>query len=227
LTKFFPFFAFFPDRRDEVTHNNLGHIYLIDDDASIRRALIGTLDKLGFSVSAFEDAATFLKTALPVSPAVILLDMRMPGKSGIEVQAELLTTGWLTPIIFISGESLPSQIVQAMKQGAADFLLKPFSMDELLRTITAGIERDRNQQSLLARAFSVKERLKVLTPRERVVCAEMVSGRSNKEIAQASESAASTVKLHRARVLKKMQVESLGDLIALLKDVDLEQQSVS
>jgi hypothetical protein len=210
-----------------VTSQTLGHIYLIDDDASIRRALIGTLDKLGFTVNAFENATTFLKTALPVSPAVILLDMRMPGKSGIEVQAELLAIGWLTPVIFISGESLPTQIVQAMKQGAADFLLKPFSMDELLRTITAAMDRDRAQQDLLARTHSVKQRLKTLTPRERVVCAEMISGRSNKEIAQASESAASTVKLHRARVLKKMQVESLGDLIALLKNIDIEQQSTS
>lgn len=210
-----------------MTSQTLGHIYLIDDDASIRRALIGTLDKLGFTVNAFENATTFLKTALPVSPAVILLDMRMPGKSGIEVQAELLAIGWLTPVIFISGESLPTQIVQAMKQGAADFLLKPFSMDELLRTITAAMDRDRAQQDLLARTHSVKQRLKTLTPRERVVCAEMISGRSNKEIAQASESAASTVKLHRARVLKKMQVESLGDLIALLKNIDIEQQSTS
>ena len=210
-----------------MIQQTLGHIYLIDDDASIRRALVGTLDKLGFTVSAFEDAATFLKTAVPVSPSVILLDMRMPGKSGIEVQAELLATGWLTPIIFISGESLPTQIVQAMKQGAADFLLKPFSMDELLRTITAAMDRDRTQQNLLARTISVKQRLKALTPREKVVCAEMVSGRSNKEIAQASESAASTVKLHRARVLKKMQVESLSDLIALLKDIDLEQHSAN
>ena len=205
----------------------LGHIYLIDDDASIRRALTGTLDKLGFTVSAFEDATTFLKTATPVSPSVILLDMRMPGKSGVEVQAELLTTGWRTPIIFISGESLPAQIVQAMKQGAADFLLKPFSMEVLLRTITAGMDRDRAQQGLLARALSVKQRLKSLTPREKEVCAEMISGRSNKEIAQASDSAASTVKLHRARILKKMEVESLGDLIALLKDIDLKQLSAN
>jgi FixJ family two-component response regulator len=208
-----------------VIHQTLGHIYLIDDDASIRRALLGTLDKLGFTVNAYENAATFLKTATPVSPAVILLDMRMPGKSGIEVQTELLATGWKTPIVFISGESLPTQIVQAMKQGAADFLLKPFSMDELLSTITAAMDRDRIQQDLLLRALTVKQRLKTLTPREKVICAEMVSGRSNKEIAQASESAASTVKLHRARVLKKMQVESLGDLIALLKDIDLEQLS--
>ena len=113
----------------------------------------------------------------------------MPEKSGVELQAELLKTGWRTPVIFISGESLPAQIVQAMKQGAADFLLKPFSMEELLRAVTAGIERDRIEQDLLVRALSVQQRLKSLTPREHEVCIEIISGRSNKEIALASDSA--------------------------------------
>jgi FixJ family two-component response regulator len=209
-----------------VDHQTLGHIYLIDDDASIRRALHGTLDKLGFSVSAFEDADTFLKNATPVSPAVILLDMRMPSKSGVELQAELLETGWRTPIIFISGESMPAQIVLAMKQGAADFLLKPFSMDGLLRAINSGLEHDHAEQSVLNHTLTVQQKLKLLTPREKAVCAEIISGRSNKEIAQASNSAPSTVKLHRARILKKMQVESLGDLIALLKGIDLKRLSL-
>lgn len=203
-----------------MKHQTLGHIYLIDDDASIRRALTGTLDKLGFSVSAFQDADTFLKTATPVSPSVILLDMRMPGKSGVELQEDLLKAGWTTPIIFISGESLPIQIVQAMKQGAADFLLKPFSMELLLRTITAGMDQDRSQHSQLEHTLAVQQRMQSLTPREKEVCLEMISGRSNKEIAQASQSAASTVKLHRARILKKMQTSTLGDLIALFKGTE-------
>lgn len=205
-----------------MKHQTLGHIYLIDDDASIRRALTGTLDKLGFSVSAFQDADTFLKTATPVSPSVILLDMRMPGKSGVELQEDLLKAGWTTPIIFISGESLPIQIVQAMKQGAADFLLKPFSMELLLRTITAGMDQDRSQHNQLEHTLAVQQRMQSLTPREREVCLEMISGRSNKEIAQASQSAASTVKLHRARILKKMQTSTLGDLIALFKGTEFD-----
>ena len=146
----------------------------------------------------------------------------MPSKSGVELQAELMEIGWHTPIIFISGESLPAQIVLAMKQGAADFLLKPFSMDALLRAINSGLERDRAEQSELNHSLTVQQKLKMLTPREKEVCAEIISGRSNKEIAQASNSAASTVKLHRARILKKMQVDSLGDLIAMLKGIDLK-----
>lgn len=199
------------------------HIYLIDDDVSIRRALSSTLEKFGYTVSAFDNPDLFLKTATPVSPSVILLDMRMPGLTGVDVQVALLKAGWQTPIIFISGESLPAQIVQAMKQGACDFLLKPFSMESLLRAVASGIERDMAQHNLLQRKFDAQTRLSLLTPREREVCAQMVRGRSNKEIAEASASAASTVKLHRARILKKMQVGSLGDLIALFSELDLDQ----
>ena len=198
----------------------LGHIYLIDDDASIQRALKGALDKLGYSVSAFEDPTIFLKTAMPVSPSVILLDMRMPKMTGVEVQAALRAANWETPIIFISGESLPEQIIQSMKQGAADFLLKPFSMEALIAAITRGMEHDSLKHRALELKLTVAHRLKALTPREREVCGQMVLGRTNKEIAFASDSAASTVKLHRARILKKMEVDSLGDLIAMLKHAE-------
>lgn len=107
--------------------SNTGHIYLVDDDASIREALASTLERQGFSVTAYASADEFLKNATPVSPAVLLLDMRMPGQNGADLQADLAQHGWVTPIIFLSGESLPAQIVRAMKQGASDFLLKPFS----------------------------------------------------------------------------------------------------
>lgn len=198
-----------------------GHIYLIDDDASIRRALTGTLERLGYSVSVYEAPDDFLRSAVPVSPAVILLDMRMPGKSGVEVQAELMANKWRTPIIFISGESLPAQIVRAMKQGAADFLLKPFSMESLLRAVDSGLAKDAEQHAMLLRSLNIQQRFELLTPREKVVCSEIISGRSNKEIAEISGSAAATIKLHRARVLSKMQAKSLSDLIAMFDGTDL------
>jgi len=198
-----------------------GHIYLIDDDASIRRALTGTLEPLGYSVSVFEAPDEFLRGAVPISPAVILLDMRMPGKSGVEVQAELLANKWRTPIIFISGESLPAQIVRAMKQGAADFLLKPFSMESLLRAIDSGLAKDTEQHAMLLRSLNIQQRYALLTPREKEVCREIISGRSNKEIAESSGSAAATIKLHRARVLNKMQAKSLSDLIAMFEGTNL------
>lgn len=192
-----------------------GHIYLIDDDASIRRALTGTLERLGYTLSVYEAPDEFLKNAVPISPSVILLDMRMPGKSGVEVQAELLANQWRTPIIFISGESLPAQIVRAMKQGAADFLLKPFSMESLLRAVDSGLAKDAEQHAILLRSMNIQQRYALLTPREKEVCSDIISGRSNKEIAEMSGSAAATIKLHRARVLSKMQAKSLSDLIAM------------
>jgi len=198
-----------------------GHIYLIDDDASIRRALTGTLERLGYSVSVYEAPDEFLKNAMPVSPAVVLLDMRMPGKSGVEVQAELIANKWRTPMIFISGESLPAQIVRAMKQGASDFLLKPFSMESLLRAVNNGLAKDAEQHALLLRSLNIQQRYDLLTPREKEVCADIISGRSNKEIAEISGSAAATIKLHRARVLSKMQAKSLSDLIAMFEGVGL------
>lgn len=202
-----------------------GHIYLIDDDASIRRALTGTLERLGYSVSVYEAPNEFLRSAVPISPAVILLDMRMPGKSGVEVQAELLANKWRTPIIFISGESLPAQIVRAMKQGAADFLLKPFSMESLLRAIDSGLAKDNEQHAMLLRSLNIQQRYALLTPREKEVCREIISGRSNKEIAESSGSAAATIKLHRARVLNKMQAKSLSDLIAMFEGTNLLSQA--
>ncbi len=198
-----------------------GHIYLIDDDASIRRALTGTLERLGYTLSVYEAPDEFLKNAVPISPSVILLDMRMPGKSGVEVQAELLANKWRTPIIFISGESLPAQIVRAMKQGAADFLLKPFSMESLLRAVDSGLAKDAEQHAILLRSMNIQQRYALLTPREKQVCNDIISGRSNKEIAEMSGSAAATIKLHRARVLSKMQAKSLSDLIAMFDGTGL------
>lgn len=201
----------------------IGHIYLVDDDPSIRRALSGTLERLGYSVNAYESRDDFLTNAVPVSPSAILMDMRMPGKSGVEIQAEMLEHRWMTPIVFISGESLPAQIIQAMKQGAVDFLLKPFSMEALLRAINAALQKDIEIHAALQQKMSVQERFALLTPREKVVCAEMVSGRSNKEIASSSGSAAATVKLHRARVLSKMQAKSLSDLIELFENINIAE----
>jgi FixJ family two-component response regulator len=147
--------------------------------------------------------------------------MHMPGKSGVEVQAELIANQWRTPIIFISGESLPAQIIRAMKQGAADFLLKPFSMESLLRTVDRSLAKDAEQHAVLLHSLSIQQRYERLTPREKEVCSDIVSGRSNKEIAEISGSAAATIKLHRARVLGKMQARSLSDLIAMFEGTEL------
>lgn len=198
-----------------------GHIYLVDDDASIRSALASTLERQGYSVTPYASAAEFLQHATPVSPAVLLLDMRMPGLSGVELQADLAGHGWTTPIIFVSGESLPAQIVQAMKQGAGDFLLKPFSMQDLLIAVVQALEKDRATHKVLIKARTIEKLYATLTPREREVFDAIIAGKTNKQIADADGSAAATIKLHRARVLSKMQVDSAADLIALTGEVDI------
>lgn len=198
-----------------------GHIYLVDDDASIRSALAGTLERQGFSVTPYTSAAEFLKHATPVSPAVIVLDMRMPGLSGVELQAELMCHGWTTPVIFISGESLPAQIVQAMKQGVGDFLLKPFSMQDLLAAVDRALEQDRATHTVLIKARAVEKLYVTLTRREREVFDAIIAGKTNKQVAKEDGSAAATIKLHRARVLSKMQVDSVADLISLTSTVDI------
>ena len=198
-----------------------GHIYLVDDDASIRSALAGTLERQGFSVTTYASAAEFLQHATPVSPSVVLLDMRMPGQSGVEVQADLKRHGWTTPIIFISGESLPAQIVQAMKQGASDFLLKPFSMHALLAAVAQALEKDRATHEVLVRTLAVEKLYASLTPREREVLEAIIEGKTNKEIAASDGSAPATIKLHRSRVLSKMQVESAAELISLTSGIDM------
>ncbi len=198
-----------------------GHIYLVDDDASVRSALTGMLERQGFSVNAYASADEFLKHATRVSPAVLLLDMRMPKQNGADLQRDLAKHGWTTPTIFISGESLPAQIVQAMKQGASDFLLKPFSMQELLTAVDQALEKDRADHSLFMKARAVEKLYATLTPREREVFDAIIVGKTNKQIATADGSAAATIKLHRSRVLAKMQVDSVSALIDLISDIDI------
>jgi len=201
--------------------HSAGHIYLVDDDASIRSALANTLERQGFSVTPYASAAEFLQHATPVSPAVVLLDMRMPGQSGVDLQADLASHGWTTPIIFISGESLPAQIVQAMKQGAIDFLLKPFSIQALLVAVEQALERDRATHQVLIKKLAVEKLYATLTPREREVFEAIIEGKTNKQIAESDGSAPATIKLHRSRVLSKMKVESAAALIALTNDIDI------
>lgn len=122
-----------------------GHIYLIDDDPSICRSLAFTLSSSNYSVQTFDGPRAFLKDSLPISPAVILLDMRMPEMTGTELQSTLGQNGRETPIIFISGESQPTEIIEAMKLGAIDFLLKPFSMESLIKAIENGLNKDRTR----------------------------------------------------------------------------------
>jgi FixJ family two-component response regulator len=195
-----------------------GHIYLIDDDPSIRRSLAFSLSSLRYSIQSFENPAAFLRDALPISPAVILLDICMPETNGLSLQNELILQGRNTPIIFISGESQPSEIIEALKKGAVDFLLKPFGLQSLVQAVDLALEKDRAGLNQRIKTKNVQERFASLTDKEREICSWMIKGYGNKEIANLNGSAASTVKLHRSRVLEKMGCVSLAELLDLAMD---------
>ena len=197
-----------------------GHMYLIDDDPSIRRSLAFSLSSLRYSIQSFENPKAFLKDSLSISPAVILLDNRMPETSGLSLQNELIHQGRVTPIIFISGESHPPEIIEALKKGAVDFLLKPFGLHALVQAIDLALEKDKTGLDQRMKIEKARQRFSSLTDKEREICGWMIKGFGNKEIANLNGSAASTVKLHRSRVLEKMGCTSLSELLDLTMDGD-------
>lgn len=143
--------------------SDLGHIYVIDDDPSMRSSLSRMLINYGYSVSVFERPENFIEESIPVSPAAILLDMRMPTMLGTELQKQLNQLGRNTPIIFISGESMPHEIVTAMKQGAIDFLFKPFNLDDLLKAVASAVEKDKEVFKVTVQSMTVTQRYESLT----------------------------------------------------------------
>lgn len=200
---------------------DLGHVIVIDDDDSVRRSLCTMLERAGYEVSLYDCADAFLANPVVPRPSVILLDMRMPGTPGVGLQSQLKTLAQNVPVVFVSGDSRPEEIIAAMKQGAVDFLLKPFTAQVMMEVIQramrmseiAIVEADKNLQ--------VSERLQRLTPREIEVCHWMVRGYSNQQIATIDGGAPATIKLHRARVMDKMGASTLPELIDMLIGMDI------
>ena len=203
--------------------NSKGHVYLIDDDISIRSSLTRTLVDAGYTVQPFAGAKDFIENLMPVSPAVILLDMQMPDVIGLDLQEQLTQLGLKTPIIFISGQSHQKQIVQGLKKGAIDFLFKPFNLAELFAAIDIGISKDQFQLQKSALEGNVRKNFSLLTPREKEVCHLLVQGFKNKEIAKQFNLVDATIKVHKARIMEKMHANSLQNLVALYLQFNLEQ----
>lgn len=179
------------------------------------------LDSYGYSTEVYECAEDFLQQSIPVSPSAVLLDMRMPSMSGVELQKKLNSMGRQTPIIFISGESMPHEIVTSMKQGALDFLFKPFNLDDLLKAVASAVESDKLIFETITQSLTLKQRYNSLTPREKEVFALLVEGLMNKDIAVQLGTTDATIKVHKSRVMSKMQVDSLQELVrqsALIRD---------
>ncbi len=197
-----------------------GHVYIVDDDAAMCQALSFALTSAGHSVHAFRTPQPLLELGTLPGPAAILLDMRLHEQSGVEVQAQLQARGQQTPVIFMSGQSQPHEIVQSFRQGALHFLLKPFSTADLLAVLDEALQRDQGRRAREAQAQRLLTLLERLTPRERAVCRLMLKGYPNRDIAAAHGTVPGTVKLQRASVMEKLQVDKMSALAALFDGED-------
>jgi FixJ family two-component response regulator len=188
-------------------------VIIVDDDASFRRSAERLVRSAGFKVQGYADATSFLKSELPDTPACAVVDVRMPGLSGLDLQRELNNAGLEVPLIFVTGHGDIPMSVQAMKRGAVEFLTKPFRDHQLLEAIDEALERSRRRRDKQAKDRALQERYKLLTPRERQVMAGVVSGKLNKQIAAELGTTEKTIKFHRGHIMQKMQAASLADLV--------------
>jgi len=190
-------------------------VFVIDDDASVRNGVADLLRSVGLGVEAFGSTEEFLQSERRDAAGCIVLDVRLPGPSGLEFQRTLDQSDIHLPIIFISGHGDIPMSVQAMKSGAIEFLTKPLREQELLDAIHTGIARDRARRREAEVIAELRERFNSLTPREREVLAIVVTGRRNKQIAAQAKLSEMTVKVHRSQIMRKMRAKSLVDLVRM------------
>ncbi|MDA9410057.1 Nodulation protein W [Bradyrhizobium sp. CCBAU 51745] len=190
-------------------------VYVVDDDASMRRALTNLFESVGLKVEAFGSAPQLLQAKPPQVPSCLVLDIRLPGVSGLELQSDLAKANIHTPIIFITGHADIPMTVRAMKGGAIDFLTKPVRDQDILDAVQAAIERDRKRRDLNKTVSNVRSRFESLTSRERDVLALVTSGLMNKQVAAQLGLAEITVKIYRGQIMRKMGAKSLADLVRM------------
>ncbi|HSB82282.1 MAG TPA: response regulator transcription factor [Candidatus Methylomirabilis sp.] len=196
-------------------------VFVIDDEASVRKAVARLLRSAGHQVETLGSAEEFLRRPHYDGPGCLILDVKMPGQSGLELQQALARAGYHLPIIFVSGRSDISISVKAMKAGAVDFLTKPFQHTDLLRAVDVSLAKDQEARASRAEVQDIQQRLQTLTAREREVLSLVVSGRLNKQIAYELGISEKTVKVHRARVVEKMHSDSVADLVRLAEKVGI------
>ncbi len=192
-------------------------VLVVDDDPSVRSSLKFLLSTVGLHVESFDSADAFLRKKLPDAPSCLVLDVRLPGLSGLDFQRELVARNILIPIIFLTGHGDIPMSVRAMKAGAVEFLTKPFRDQDLLDAIRIALERDRARREQDKDVVILQQRFDSLTSREQEVISLVVSGMLNKQIADQLGTAESTVKVQRSRAMEKMQAESLVDLIRMIE----------
>jgi len=197
-------------------------VFVIDDDASMRDAVSRLLNAVGLTVQTFASAREFLAGRLPDVPGCVVLDVRLPGLSGLDLQREMVERGIHIPVIFITGHGDIPMSVQAMKAGAVEFLTKPFRDQDLLDAVRSGIQLDRQGRKERAELAELRDGLRQLTPREREVMSLVVAGLLNKQIALRLGTSEKTIKIHRSHVMQKMRADSLADLVRMSQKLGIE-----
>lgn len=196
-------------------------VYVVDDDSSVREAIKSLIMSVGLRVETFGTAQEFLKSTRLDAPGCVVLDVRLPGLSGLDLQRELAAHGINLPVIFITGHGDIPMSVRAMKAGALEFLTKPFRDQDLLDAIQQALERDRSARQQRSETAELRERFDSLTAREREVMGLVVSGLLNKQIAGELGTSEVTIKIHRSQVMKKMDAGSLAELVRMTEKLGI------
>jgi len=205
-----------PDQAHRALEQARGTVYVVDDDRGFLRSMDRLLRAAGCAVRTFTSAREFLAAAREAAPACVLVDLRMPGVSGLQLQDQMVAGGDPLPVVFLSGHAEFQAGVRAMKAGAIDFLTKPVTEGDLLQAIARALERDGRDRGHRVARDDARERLARLTPRERQVCDLVATGLLNKQIAAELGAAEKTIKCHRGRVMEKLAVGSVAELVRLV-----------
>jgi FixJ family two-component response regulator len=199
-------------------------VYVVDDDASVRNSLLNLFRSVDLTVEVFESPARFLRRQLADVPSCIVLDIRMPGSSGLDFQTELSSLGIEIPVVFLTAHGDVKMSVQAMKAGAIDFITKPYREQEILDAVAAALERDRKRREADATALDIRRRFEKLSNREQEIMALVTSGLMNKQAAAEAGISETTVKIHRGNVMQKMRAQSFADLVRMADTLRIRRE---